>query len=432
MGHRRNWIALLLFSTNVINYMDRVALSVAATPIAIEFGFSPVTMGYLFSSFLWFYILCLIPVGIMVDRFGSKAMMGAGLSVWSAATVFTGLSWNLPSILLSRLVMGVGESTGYPVAARVIREWIPEGERGLATMLFNSGSFAGPAFGGILVGWIVGGFGWRTAFIAMGLLGFVWLLFWLFLFGTPERVGWLSAGERTKILSERNGRAVQGVHAGAAQSSFGHLFRMPTIWGIIVTQAMITYNGYLFLTWLPSYLQSVLHLSPASAGAFTSLPYFVTLVIGLCVAGLSDRVLAPSAVRAGGRRFFVVAGLVVALLVLAAPLTDSTWVLLTIISLVLAGLNTASSLNLALLNDLTENPRDASRVMSLAVLSGNLCGAAAPIVTGYVVAETGGYFWAFRIAAGLLLIGVVLTLALSRGRIAAEHASSAATVPAGA
>lgn len=430
MGNYRIWIALLLFSTNIINYMDRVALSVAAKPISTEFGFSPVAMGYLFSSFLWSYIICLIPVGMLVDRLGSKGMMGAGLSIWSAATIFTGSSWNLVSIFTARLFMGVGESTGYPVAARVIREWFPEGERGLATMLFNSGSFAGPAVGAILSGWLVTQFGWRFAFFALGVLGFVWLAIWLARYGAPDQAKWLSAQERDKILSERNGRGVRDASVSAPQSSVLHLLAMPTIWGIVISQAMITYNGYLFMTWLPSYLQSTLHVSTGDAGTFTSIAYVATLIIGLLAAHFSDKLLGPKAVRSGGRRYFVIGGLLFAVLVLAAPHIQSAVALLALISLILAGQNTASSLNLALLNDLTDNPRDASRVMSLAVLGGNLCGAAAPIVTGYVIQATGGYSWAFTIAASLLVVAIVLTFALSHGRIKAQHATFTAAATA--
>src|ERR1700742_3485128 len=151
MSYRRGWVALLIFTVVVINYMDRVALSVAAKPIAAEFGLSPVAMGYLFSSFLWTYVVCLIPIGLVVDKIGAKTIMGAGLALWSLATAFTGLTWNLGSILASRLCMGAGEATSYPAGARVIRDWVPEGERGQVTTLFNSGAVAGPAIGAVLV-----------------------------------------------------------------------------------------------------------------------------------------------------------------------------------------------------------------------------------------------------------------------------------------
>src|ERR1700745_1080642 len=103
--YRRGWIALLIFSVVIINYIDRVALSVAAKPIVAEFGFTPVQMGYLFSGFLWSYIVCLIPLGLLVERIGAKRMVGGGIAIWSAATALTALGSGFVTILLARLVM---------------------------------------------------------------------------------------------------------------------------------------------------------------------------------------------------------------------------------------------------------------------------------------------------------------------------------------
>ncbi|MDR3536700.1 MAG: MFS transporter [Acetobacteraceae bacterium] len=428
MGYRRGWVALLLFTVVIINYMDRVALSVAAKPIAAAFGLSPVALGYLFSAFLWSYVLCLIPIGLVVDRIGAKTIMGTGLALWSIATAFTGLTWNFGSILAARLAMGAGEATSYPAGARVIRDWIPEGERGRVTTLFNSGSVAGPAFGALLVGWLVSLFDWRAAFVFLGAIGLLWLVAWLIWFGPPERVSWLSAGERAKILSERHGRDLEDdeVHHGAPQSSLAHLLSTSTIWGLVLSQAAIVYTAYLFLTWLPTYLQSTLHLSTMATGVFTSIPYLLTVVLGMTIAWVSDHLLPPSSVRSGGRRYFVVAMMLVGLLMLTAPMVHDTVMLLAVITVVLTAANTASAFNLTMVNDLAENPRDAARVMSLVVFGGNSCGLIAPIVTGYVIQATGGFEWAFRIAAGLLVVGAALSLTLSRGRISAEHPTAPA------
>ncbi|HVY17188.1 MAG TPA: MFS transporter [Rhodopila sp.] len=423
MSYRRGWVALLIFSVVVINYMDRVALSVAAKPIAAEFGLSPVAMGYLFSSFLWTYVICLIPIGLIVDRIGSKTIMGAGLALWSLATALTGLTWNLGSILGCRLCMGAGEATSYPAGARVIRDWIPEGERGQITTLFNSGAVAGPAVGAVFVAWLVSQFGWRPAFICLGILGLIWLAAWVVWFGPPERVSWLPAGERAKILAERHGRDIEDIDADTAQSSLFHILSIPTIWGLVLSQATIVYLGYLFLTWMPTYLQKTLHLSVFDTGLFTSIPYLGTLVLGLLIARISDKLLTPAAVRSGGRRYYVVSMMAFGLLVLTASMITNTALLLVVITVVVTASNTASAFNLTMVNDLTENPRDAPRVMSCVVFGGNACGLIAPIVTGYVVQVTGGFDWAFRIASALLVVGMVLSLTLSRGRIPAQHVS---------
>ncbi|HET6306186.1 MAG TPA: MFS transporter [Rhodopila sp.] len=432
MGKRRYWIGLLIFGVCIINYMDRVALSVAARPIAAEFGLSPVAMGYLFSSFLWTYAACLIPVGLLVDRIGTKTIIGGGLLLWSAATSFTGMGWNFGSILACRLLMGAGEATSYPGSGRVIRDWVPEGERGTFTALFNSGAVAGPAIGAVLMGWLVSTFQWRIAFVVLGGIGLVWLALWLIWFGQPERVTWLSARERDKILAERHGRDLDQVHEGATQSSLAHILSRPTMYGLMLSQACIVYNSYLFLTWLPTYLQTTLHLSTMNTGLFTAIPYGLSIILGLLIAWLSDRVLSPTAVRSGGRRYFVVAMMIMGMTVLAAPMAHDAVTLLVVMTVVLTATNTASGFNLTMVNDVAENPRDAARIMSLAVFGGNICGLLAPIVTGYVVSATGGFDWAFRIAAFLLVIGALVSILLSRGRVTAEHPHIAIGATAGA
>jgi len=125
MAWRRGWISVFLFTLAMINYVDRVALSVAAKPIAEEFGLSPVAMGYLFSSFLWTYLLFLIPMGILVDRFGSKAINAAGIALWSAATMMTGAAWSYASLVATRLSMGIGEASTFPAGAWCASGFLP-------------------------------------------------------------------------------------------------------------------------------------------------------------------------------------------------------------------------------------------------------------------------------------------------------------------
>ena len=100
MTRRRAWIALLIFTAVIINYIDRVAFSVAAKPLVAEFGFSPIQMGYLFSGFLWTYVLCLIPLGLLVERIGVKRMVGGGIAIWSLATALTAATAGFASILI--------------------------------------------------------------------------------------------------------------------------------------------------------------------------------------------------------------------------------------------------------------------------------------------------------------------------------------------
>ncbi len=419
MTRRRAWIALLIFTAVVINYMDRIALSVAARPIVAEYGFTPVQMGYLFSGFLWTYVVCLIPLGLLVDRVGARRMVGGGIAVWSAATVATAAAGSFVTILACRLVMGASEATTFPACGRVIRDWFPERERGLVTTLFNGGSTAGPALGAIITAALVSRFSWRVAFVLLGLLGFVWLLAWLVWYASPEGAGWLPPAERAKILAERGDP--QAGREGPA-SPITHLLAQRSVWGLIFTQACLVYTAYLFLTWLPSFLQSTRTLSTMNTGYLTAVPYLATIVLGLLVARLSDRMLSSADIRAGRRRVFIAAMAALSLLILLAPVAGGLWQLLVVLTLVLTGSTTGAGLNFTLASDLLSNPRDVSRVIAITALGGNLFGLIAPIITGYVVSATGGYDWAFRAAALLLVCGALATLTMTRRPITSRHA----------
>lgn len=424
MTYRRAWIALLIFTAVIINYMDRIALSVASKQIAAEFGFSPVQMGYLFSCFLWTYVICLIPIGLLVERIGAKRMVGGGIAVWSAATALTAATTGFASILTARLVMGASEATTFPACGRVIRDWFPARERGLVTTLFNGGSSAGPALGALVVAALVSAFDWRTAFIALGLVGFVWLAFWMTFYAAPEQASWLPETERAKILAERNGETPARPTADPEPSSLGYLFSQMSVWGLVLTQACLVYTVYLFLTWLPTYLQSTRELSTMNTGYLTAIPYLVTMVLSLIIARFSDRALSAESIRSGQRRIFIAAMALLSTTILLAPLAGELWQLLVVLTIVLTGGTTGAGLNFTLASDLLRNPRDVSRVIAITAFGGNFFGLIAPIITGYVVAGTGGYSWAFRIAAVLLVCGAVTTLLMTRKPIEPQNTAA--------
>ena len=413
MPYRRGWVALLLFSLALINYIDRVTLSFAADPIAREYGLSPVTLGYLFSSFLWTYTLCLLPAGMLVDRFGAKRVAGFGIGIWSLATAATGLAWSFGSLLATRLVMGAGEASSNPAGARVIREWIPAGERGTLNAIFNSGSYAGPALCALVAGPIIAAFGWRALFFIAGGIGLVWLACWLKWFARPEDAAWLGDAERRKIMAERGSKKAD---PGTAAEKVGlpRLLRSgTTLWGLALTQGCNVYSQYLFLTWLPSYLQATRGLTIAKTGLYAAIPYAVAVVLCIAIGRVSDRLLRGD-VGGGKRRYMIASAMMLAAVILFAPFVASVPLLLGLIALSLTGIAATTSLNFALLNDLLPNPGEVGVAMAFLVVGGNVFGLMAPIVTGYVISATGSYDMAFVIAGALLVVGAGSALLLTR------------------
>jgi len=309
--------------------------------------------------------------------------------------------------------MGAGEATSNPAGARVVREWIPAGERGVTNAVFNSGSYAGPALCAVVAGPIIAGFGWPALFFAAGAIGLIWLLCWLVWFAPPEEASWLGEEERQKILNERGAKKVDFGASAPKIGLIGLLRRGPTLWGLALTQGCNVYSQYLFLTWMPSYLQNTKGLTIAKTGFYAAIPYAIAVVLCIIVGRISDRLLKGD-VGGGKRRYMIAFAMLLAAVILFAPSVDSVWVILGLIAISLTGVASTTSLNFALLNDLLKRPQDVGVAMGFLVVGGNIFGLLAPIVTGYVVASTGNYDRAFIIAGVLLVVGAGSILTLTR------------------
>lgn len=409
---KRVWIYAFLFTLTLINYVDRVSLSVASKVLKEEFDISPVAMGYLFSSFVWLYFLALIPMGYLVGRFGPKKVNGYGIGVWSVATACTAFSTGFISLLSCRLIMGMGEATTYPAGARVIREWMPMKERGMATAVFHSGSLVGPAVGAIGFGWLISTFGWRIAFVVAGALGFIWLAAWLKWYSHPSKAPWLGEDERQEII--QGGASGQGDQLDTPSLGLSGLARSSTMWAIALSHGCAVYATYFFLTWLPSYLQAEKGLTVMTSGIYTAIPYLGAAVLAILIGRLSDKVMRPGAAESGQRRMVVASVLLASAVIFLVPALDNTWAILFVITISLATCASAVSLNLSLVNDLVRSEDDVGTAAGFITAVGNLFGLLAPIVTGYVVAGSGSFALAFVVVGALLVVGAMLSMFCTR------------------
>jgi len=404
---KRIWIYVFLFTLTLINYIDRISLSVASTALKQEFGISPIAMGYLLSSFVWLYFVALIPMGWLVGRYGPKSVNSWGIGVWSLATVCTAFTGGFFSLLGCRLVMGAGEATTYPAGARVVRDWMPLRERGMATAVFHSGSLVGPAVGAVGFGWLITAFGWRVAFLAAGAIGCVWLAAWLKWYQHPSRASWLGAEELREITA---GSAVEETAQASVTKplGIGGLVRSRTMWAIGLSHGCAVYATYFFLTWLPNYLQAEKGLSVMTSSLYTAAPYLGAAVLAIVIGRCSDLAVRGKTAASGQRRFAVAAVLLASAVIFLVPALSSTAAILLVITLSLATCASAVSLNLSLVNDLVRSGEDVGTAAGFITAVGNLFGLLAPIVTGYVVAGTGGFAMAFTVVGVLLVVGAVL------------------------
>ena len=196
------------------------------------------------------------------------------------------------------------------------------------------------------------------------------------------------------------------------------------MWGTMIAQASGIYTLYLLLFWLPSYLQDTKHLTILKTGLYTAIPWAIAVPVSIVLGIVSDRLLKSETLLAGRRRAMVIFCVLLAAMVVFVPFTDNTTLILTLFALSLSGINAAISLNLALVTDLVHRARDVGKAISLTILSGNIFGLLAPIITGYVVAGLGAYDWAFGIAGIFLLIGALALATMTRSDPAGERSGT--------
>ncbi len=410
VGSKRWLVIAVLFVANTINYIDRVNISVAGPDIARTFGLGPEAMGVVFSCFFYSYILLILPMGLLTDRFGAGGIMGAGMVVWALGSAATGLAPSFATLIGARLLLGVGESSSYPAGNRILREWAPRNERGLMVSIFSAGSTAGPAIGILLTSFLISVVEWRTAFFIVAALTLTWAAVWFAFYRSPEQASWLPNAERAHIVATREPVTTDAVRP----MSLGMLLRQKVMWGLLITHGCQVYSIYLFLTWLPSYLRNVRHLDLFSAGWLATMPYIVTTVGLLLLGVLSDRMAVGKDLSHGARRWLMIGMMVLASCVLFVPVAENIVVMegLVIASVLFA--TAANTLNYALAADLIYDKRSAGAVFGLLVLGGNSFGFLAPILTGFIIARTQEYTLSFALAAALLLCGIIVSWTMVR------------------
>jgi MFS family permease len=236
-----------------------------------------------------------------------------------------------------------------------------------------------------------------------------------------------SAGSvrRSAPASSPSGTATAAQRRGLPHSPLSRLLRLRTVWGLFLSQGCEVYGGYMLLTWLPTYLQTAKGLNLLDAGMTTAVPFGVAAAMHVVLGRLSDRLLTRDGVHAGRRRWMVAACLAGAAIILLVPFLDNLWAIVAVLSIARSMGGAAAACNFALVTDLVRNPADVGKVTSITVLGGNSFGMMGPIVTGYVVALTGGFNATFAVAGILALTGALISLTMTRQPIEAQRLSPA-------
>jgi len=247
----RWWIVGLIFLATLINYVDRLTISVLSPVITRDLGLTNAEFGGIVAWFLLAYTISQGLSGKLYDRVGTKLGFVCSIVVWSVAAMAHAFARGLASFSAFRFVLGLGEAGNWPGAAKTVAEWFPIRERAFGMSIFNSGAAIGSVVAPPLIVWLSLAYGWRTTFIATGALGFIWLALWIALYETPERHRWLSDQERALI---REGQESDGEIERAAAPTWRELLRYRQVWAIVLSRFLTDPVWWLYISWLPKYL----------------------------------------------------------------------------------------------------------------------------------------------------------------------------------
>jgi len=390
-------VLILLALSAFINFVDRGNLSAAAPLLKAELGLSDSQLGILLAAFFWSYALFQITSGWLVDHIDVKWMLAAGFFVWSVATAATGLAGSFALLLAARLVLGVGESVVYPSYSKILARYFTEDQRGLANSIIITGFYTGPAFGLFFGGILMGRYGWRSFFLVLGLLSLIWLLPWLQGM-PPDRVKHSTASssqEETPGILE--------------------ILKLRSAWGTCAALACLDYLSYFFLTWMPTYLVRGRNFSMDQMAGVMGAAYVICALVAATCGWLSDRWIAAGAAPTLVRKGFTSIGMAGAAIFVVPCVLAGPRVATVMVILVAASLGVSSS-NVWAITQTLAGPRAAGRWTGIENFVGNLGGAVAPALTGFVLGRTGHYFWAFAITAVVSLLGA-LSWAFWIGRV---------------
>jgi sugar phosphate permease len=395
-----------LFGIGVlINYFDRVNLSVAGPILEKEFSFGPEKFGLLASAFFWSYAILQIPTGMVLDRYGVTLVGRIGAFLWGVASSITAAATGYWSILASRALLGIAEAPAFPASAKGTGYWFPRSERAFATSIFDASAKFSNVIGVPLVAFCVLKLGWRWGFGVTALLSFGYYALFHAVYRDPSADKKLTAIERAYI--QQGGATPEGVGPASAAGMLVYLLSRAKVWGLAIGFAAYGYSFYLYLTWLPGYLVKTFHMNILKSAGYAAIVWGVATVMDLVVGGwLVDDLIARGGDETKVRKTILVTGMLLGLAVFGAARTnDLHWAILWL-SIALGGLAFAAPVGWSLPSLIA--PRGGvGTIGGIMNCANNLVGGAlAPAVTGYIVFKTGSFDLAFSVAGIFLLIGI--------------------------
>jgi ACS family hexuronate transporter-like MFS transporter len=402
----------MLFIAGIINYVDRAALSVAAPFVAKDLSLDPAHMGMVFSSFFVGYSLFCFIGGYASDRFGARRVLIIAMVMWSLFCGATAAVYSLAGLLIVRVLFGMAEGPFNTMINKTVSNWFPRREQGRASAIANSGTALGGAIAGPLVGIVAVHFGWRVSFLVVMLLGLIWVLGWsLISTDRPDTHRRVSAEELRDIESD------QGIDEtpGRTPGLFSYI-RQPIILATAFAFFSYSYLLYFFLSWFPSYLTNVQHLSVSTMSIVSVIPWSVGFV-GMALGGfVCDFIFRKTGNLVLSRKIVLVTSLTIAAASVAlVGVVDSVELAVGAMTIAVFFMYMTASAYWTTVLSVVEK-RYVGGVSGFVHLIANLAGIIAPVVTGFLIQWTGFYKSAFFLAGAVAVTGAILVFFFVSGK----------------
>ncbi|AUY25888.1 MFS transporter [Mixta calida] len=404
-------IVLLLFLVYMINYLDRVALSLTVPMIEKDLMLNAEQFGMIFGSFFFGYALFNFIGGLATDKYGPTLVLGIAVGMWSLFCGLTALATGFWSMLILRVLFGMAEGPICASANKEINGWFPKKQAATAMGFLSAGSPLGGAVAGPIIGYLALAFGWRPAFVIICSIGIVWMIVWFFVAAdNPARSKRVSDEERALIEKLKEAQPGDEPELAQASHGLGYYLRQPII--LVTAFAFFCYNYILFffLSWFPAYLVQAHGLDIKSMSMTTVIPWIVGFV-GLALGGwISDKIFNITGRLLLSRKIvLVVALLAAALCVALAGTVEGVTSAVLLMSISIFFLYITGAIYWAIIQDVVHKSR-VGGISGFIHLVGSVSGIIGPIVTGFIVQHTGKFDSAFVLAGVIAALGAFLVL----------------------
>jgi MFS transporter, ACS family, hexuronate transporter len=408
IGNYRWRILVLLFFATTINYIDRQVIGILKPFIADDLGWSEADYGYIVTAFQIAYAIGLVTTGRFLDKFGTRIGYLWAIVIWSIAGMAHAAARGVVSFAAARFALGIGESANFPAAVKSVAEWFPKKERAFAAGLFNSGSTIGAIAAPVIVSGITLAMGWQWAFIITGLLGFIWIIFWLVFYQKPEKHPKISKEELDYIQHDDE------ENVSVKSIKWLSLFKYKQTFAICSTRFISDWVWWFFLFWIPDFLSKTHGVNIKEVVLPLIVIYSVSSVGGIAGGWISSHFIKIGKSIDFARKTTILMCALIILPVMLVLQTQNLWIAVGLIALAAAGHQGWASNIFTIVSDIY--PKNVvGSMMGLSGFAGAVGGALSATFVGLLLESTGSYFLIFLVASSVYMINwLILKLSIKK------------------